>query len=144
MKLSLLIHNFNHPSALENTINVSVVCSIVDHSGEFVIIKSFNLKFIFMLTFKIQQKDQTKTGVFISRPDQSPYMYRSRAGRHFMEQKMRFGLVLGWLAVLKKNWANYEQMSRAVFSCFQEQKKIRRIFKNIVASALKSCIISLL
>ena len=34
-------------------------------------------------------------------------LYRSRAGRHFMEQKMRFGLVLGRLAVLKKkNWAN--------------------------------------
>ena len=25
-------------------------------------------------------------------------------GDIFMEQKMRFGLVLGWFAILKKNW----------------------------------------
>ena len=31
-------------------------------------------------------------------------LYRSRAGRLFMEQIMRFGLVFGWLAIMKKNW----------------------------------------
>ena len=40
-----------------------------------------------------------------------------------MEQKMRFVLVLGGLAILKKKcWANYERRSRAVFSCFHGQK----------------------
>jgi hypothetical protein len=40
-----------------------------------------------------------------------------------MEKKMRFGLVLDRLAVLKKNfWANNEQFLRAVFSCFHGQK----------------------
>ena len=40
-----------------------------------------------------------------------------------MEQKLRFGLDLGRLALLKKNWANYgEQLLRSVFSCFQGQK----------------------
>ena len=34
----------------------------------------------------------------------------------------------------KKNWADYEQLLRAVFSCFHRQKNI--FFKNIVASAL--------
>ena len=38
-----------------------------------------------------------------------------------MEQKMRFGLVLGRLAILKKLGANYEQQ-RVVFPCFQGQK----------------------
>ena len=32
-----------------------------------------------------------------------------------MEQKMRFGLFLGWLAILKKNLgADYEQLLRVV------------------------------
>ena len=46
-----------------------------------------------------------------------------------MEQELRFGLVLGRLAVLKKRvWADYEQLLRVVFSCFQGQKKILRVF----------------
>ena len=35
---------------------------------------------------------------------------KSRGEKFFMEQKLRFGL--------KKNWANYEQLLRAVVSCF--------------------------
>jgi hypothetical protein len=59
-----------------------------------------------------------------------------------MEKKLRFGLVF-WLVdnPEKKNWADYEQLLRAVFSCFQGQKIFR---KKIVASALKGCIIPLL
>ena len=56
-----------------------------------------------------------------------------------MEQELRFGLDLGWLALLKKKWANYEQILRPVFSCFHGNKKFRKI-KNSVASGLKSCI----
>jgi hypothetical protein len=53
-----------------------------------------------------------------------------------MEQKMRFGLVLGRLAILKKKLrANYEQLLRVVFSCFQGQKIILKKFKNIVVSS---------
>ena len=40
----------------------------------------------------------------------------------------------------KKNWADYEQLLRSVFSCFQGQKNEYNLFKNVVASALKSCI----
>ena len=58
-----------------------------------------------------------------------------------MEQELRFGPDLGRLAVLKKRvWDNYEQLLRVVFSCFQRQKNVKFFFKNIVASALKSCI----
>ena len=39
-----------------------------------------------------------------------------------MEQNMRFVLILGRLEVLKKNWADYEQLLRPVFSCFHGQK----------------------
>ena len=40
-----------------------------------------------------------------------------------MEQNMRFVLILGRLAILKKKiWADCEQLLRAVFSCFQGQK----------------------
>ena len=61
-------------------------------------------------------------------------------GEIFMEQKMRFGLILGWLAILKKRMgADYEQLLRVVFSSFQEQKN-DFFLKNILVSALKSCI----
>ena len=46
--------------------------------------------------------------------------------------KLRFGLVLGRFAILKKIGADYEHLLRTVFSCFQGH-----FFKNIVASALK-------
>ena len=45
-----------------------------------------------------------------------------------MEQKLSFGLFLGRLAIVKKNWADYEHFLKAFFSCFHGQKK----FKNIV------------
>ena len=60
-----------------------------------------------------------------------------------IEQKMRFALVLGRLAILKKKiGADYEQLLRAVYSCFQE--KSLKFKKYILASALKSCIIPLI
>ena len=50
----------------------------------------------------------------------------------FMEQKKRFGLVLGWLAVLEKDWADcdYEQLLRVVFSCFQTLVLSWLVFKS--------------
>ena len=52
-------------------------------------------------------------------------------GAIFMEQKMRFGLILGQLAILNKTiWANYEQLLREVFSCFQGQKMFSFFLKN--------------
>ena len=45
-------------------------------------------------------------------------------GDIFMEQKRRFGLVLGRLAILKKNWADYEQRLRLVFQVFRGKKKL--------------------
>jgi hypothetical protein len=42
-----------------------------------------------------------------------------------MEQELRFGLDLDQLAVLKKwVWADYEQLLRVIFSCFQVQKLV--------------------
>ena len=61
---------------------------------------------------------------------------------HFYDMKNRFwavGCGLGW-AVGKKVWADYEQLLREVFSTFCGQKKKKKKFENIVASALKSCI----
>ena len=47
----------------------------------------------------------------------------------FMEQELRIGLDLGRLALLKKNgWADYEQLLRVFFSCFQGQKKNANFF----------------
>jgi hypothetical protein len=60
-----------------------------------------------------------------------------------MEQDMRFGLILGWLAILKKwFWADYEQLFIVVFHVFRSKAKQINFLKNIVVSALKSCIIS--
>ena len=52
-------------------------------------------------------------------------------GAIFMEQNMRFGLILGRLAMLKKkSWgADYEQLLMAISSCFQGQNKIYIYFK---------------
>ena len=45
-------------------------------------------------------------------------------GAIFMEQSMRFGLILGRLAILKKKfWADYEQLLGRFFSCFHWQNK---------------------
>ena len=42
---------------------------------------------------------------------------KSRGEQFFMEQKLRFGLVLGRLAILKKKLgADYKQLLRVVFS----------------------------
>jgi hypothetical protein len=49
-----------------------------------------------------------------------------------MEQKMRFGQILGRLAVLKKMGADYEQLSRVFFSCFQGQKNNLNFSKRIL------------
>ena len=54
-----------------------------------------------------------------------------------MEQELRFGLDLGRK---KSIWGDYEQLLRVVFSSFQGQKKCQIVFKNIVVTALKSCI----
>ena len=46
-----------------------------------------------------------------------------------MEWELRFGLDLGRLAVLqKRDWADYEQLLRVFFSCFQGQKIIQNFF----------------
>ena len=47
----------------------------------------------------------------------------------FLELELRFSLDLGLLAVLKKRvWADYEQLFRVVFPCFQWQKKLLNSF----------------
>ena len=50
-------------------------------------------------------------------------------GDIFMEQKRRFGLVLGRrLAILKKIGTDYEELLRVGFSCFQGQKNNLKSF----------------
>ena len=50
-------------------------------------------------------------------------------GDIFVKQKMRFGLVLGQLAILKKKvWADYEQLLRTISSCFRVQKFLKIFF----------------
>ena len=39
-----------------------------------------------------------------------------------MEQELRFGLDLGQLALLKKDWDDYEHFLRPFFSCFHGEK----------------------
>ena len=60
-----------------------------------------------------------------------PYCDRSRAGRHFFGTEKEMRAVFGPVGnTEKKVLADYEQLLRAFFLCL----------KNIVASALKSCI----
>ena len=76
-----------------------------------------------------------------------PVTYTPRAierGLHWIFYKTEVkiwavGCGLGW-TVLKKVWADYEQLLRVGFSTFCGQKKTKKTFENIVATALKSCI----
>ena len=58
------------------------------------------------------------------------YCIEVSLGDIFMKQKMRFGLVLDRLAILKKGmWADYEQLLRLLFfSYFEGQKNILKKF----------------
>ena len=65
-------------------------------------------------------------------------LYLSRAVSNFYETDITIWAGFGPDGnAEKKIWADYEQLLRAFFSCFQGQKKM---LKNIVASALKSYI----
>ena len=71
-------------------------------------------------------------------------LYRSRAGSHFCGTEYEIWADFGPVGnTEKKIWADYEQLLRPFFSCFRGQKKMLKFLKNIVASALTSCIISL-
>jgi hypothetical protein len=65
-------------------------------------------------------------------------LYRSRIGRHFHGTENE--IWAGW-QYWKNNWADYDQLLRVFFSCFQRQKQNIFNKKNIAAFALKSCII---
>ena len=66
-------------------------------------------------------------------------IYRSCEGSHFYGIEYEIWAYFGPVGnTEKKFWADYEQLLRALFSCFQGQN----FFLNIVASAIKSCIIS--
>ena len=56
---------------------------------------------------------------------QAKLLYISRAVSNFYGTKIEIWAGFGWLAILKKKvWAaDCEQLLRAVFSCFQWQKK---------------------
>jgi hypothetical protein len=43
----------------------------------------------------------------------------------FIEEELRLGLDLDWLALLKKKWADFEQLLRPVIFMFSWAKKIR-------------------
>ena len=53
-------------------------------------------------------------------------------GAIHIEHKMRFELILGWLSILKKNEADYEQLLRVFFSCFHEQEKMHTFLMSCV------------
>ena len=76
------------------------------------IIKHFPTFSLIVPMYLIKRKMQQQVFCFKDCSDQS------QAGRHFYG----FGLILGQLAILQKIiWADYEQLLRAVFSCFQGQ-----------------------
>ena len=61
-------------------------------------------------------------GFLVIITDQCSHYIEVAQGAILMEQNMRFGLILGWLAILKKKFLDdYEQLLRSVFSRFQGQ-----------------------
>ena len=73
---------------------------------------------------------------------QQKLLHRSGAGRHFYgtENEICAGFVPIGNTERKKLGSDYEQLLRVVFPCFQVQFFLYFLLKNIVASALKSCI----
>ena len=93
---------------------------------------------IYAYGFRVRNSQQTAAAA--SCGNQSHYIEVAQ-GAIFMEQKIRFGLVLGRLAILKTKFGEeYAQLLRAFSFMFSWTKKIRFFFKDILASALKSCI----
>ena len=50
----------------------------------------------------------------------------------FMKQNMKFGLILGQLAIQKKNWAVKYDTFEGVFLCFHGQKKSSKFVLKIL------------
>ena len=61
-----------------------------------------------------------------------------------MEQKMRFGLIVSRLAILKKELDRLFLTFEVGYFCFCGQKKMSFFYSNIVASALKSYTVNVL
>jgi hypothetical protein len=63
----------------------------------------------------------------------------------FMEQNMRFGLILGRLAILKKKfWADYDQLLGPFFFIFSLANKMFKFFEKNCRVQNENCIISFL
>ena len=62
-------------------------------------------------------------------------------GAIFIEQNMRFWLILGQLAILKKKWAVKYANFEGGFLCFSGQNNNLSYFLNMVASVLQCCTI---
>ena len=66
------------------------------------------------------------------------YEIHSCMTSNFYGTKIQMWAVFGLVGNTERNiWGDYEQLLRAVFSCFHGQNNF---FLNIVASVLKSCI----
>ena len=52
-------------------------------------------------------------------------------GDIFMEQKIRFGLVLSQLAIQKKMGADYDQLVSLIFHVFRDKNIIQNVFKEL-------------
>ena len=68
--------------------------------------------------------------------DQSHYIEVAQ-GAIFMEQNMRFWLILGWLAIIEKKLGPFMSNNKGVFFVFSWGNNLI-IFENILASSLKS------
>ena len=69
------------------------------------------------------------------------HQYTGKLGAIFMEQNIRFGLILGQLAILKKKWAVKYANFEGGFLCFSGQNNNLSYFLNMVASVLQCCTI---
>ena len=74
---------------------------------------------------------------------QSKSLHRIRAGRHFFGTENVTWAGFGPIGnTEKKVWAYYEQLLRRFFHVFGCKNFFEFFFENVVASSLKSCIIS--
>ena len=86
----------------------------------------YKVKIFIELERRKSGKNLNGLGLTVAAADESDAksLYISRVASNFYGTEIEIWAGFGPVGnTEKKNWADYEQLLRAVFSCFQEQKK---------------------
>ena len=134
IRLFVFWENLRRANLLTVLSDLQLVCNCRYLTGHFhlgllkcnryIILQSEIIHFYELKKMKYKIKKGTRCSRFLAiflkkkRPNQWYFQSKSLYISHgvsFMKHKLRFALVLGWLAILKKSGADNEQLLRSVF-----------------------------